>query len=317
MKPKFDITEFEIIDKNKLVFECENCGKDFLGIKKNIKRYLGITKNKARCTLNFCSKKCSDENRKNGKTFECTECGKELYRSKREIDINNQKNFFCSHRCRGSYWNRNKEFGSNRSKIELVLEEELINRYNLKFVFNSRQVLDSGYELDIYIPEIRLAFEINGVFHYEEIFGKLKITQEKDLSKINECKEKNIELIVVDISQIKHFNCSKHKYYIDFIFDKIDSKIGSDLDDYIYHGERKFIQKNKNIKYCSCGKEIKKTSLNCLKCRNNRKVERPTYENLLKDINDIGYKKTGEKYNVDRTTIYKWVDNYKKMDKYL
>lgn len=71
--------------------------------------------------------------------------------------------------------------------------------------------------------------------------------------------------------------------------------------------------KTKNEKYCSCGKKIDKRSKKCKSCNNIelslllRKVERPEYDTLLKNIKDFGYSGTGRKYNVSDNTIRKWI----------
>jgi len=63
------------------------------------------------------------------------------------------------------------------------------------------------------------------------------------------------------------------------------------------------------IKYCDCGKIIKKSSSNCKKCNEikQRKVERPSVEQLKKDVEELGYRGTGRKYNVSDNTIRKWI----------
>ena len=43
-----------------------------------------------------------------------------------------------------------------------------------------------------------------------------------------------------------------------------------------------------------------------------RKVERPCYDTLSKDINEFGYSGTGRKYNVSDNTIRKWKKMYEK-----
>lgn len=43
-----------------------------------------------------------------------------------------------------------------------------------------------------------------------------------------------------------------------------------------------------------------------------RKVERPSYEQLKIDINCLGYTKTGKKYNVSDNSIRKWLKMYEK-----
>jgi len=45
---------------------------------------------------------------------------------------------------------------------------------------------------------------------------------------------------------------------------------------------------------------------------NKRKVKRPQYEELNKDVKEFGYVKTGRKYNVSNTTIKKWIKYYEK-----
>ena len=55
-----------------------------------------------------------------------------------------------------------------------------------------------------------------------------------------------------------------------------------------------------------------KKSKICNTCRsiNNRVVkERPRYDILLKDINELGYVGTGKKYGVSDNSIRKWIKN--------
>jgi len=70
------------------------------------------------------------------------------------------------------------------------------------------------------------------------------------------------------------------------------------------------IIENKNI--CKCGKEINKSSKKCLECSSlsQRKVERPSLETLLKEIEELGYVGTGKKYGVSDNSIRKWVKTY-------
>ena len=61
--------------------------------------------------------------------------------------------------------------------------------------------------MDIFIPSINLAFELNGVFHYKPIYGeeKLKKIQKKDMDKIQACKLYGIDLMEINVSGMKHF----------------------------------------------------------------------------------------------------------------
>ena len=90
---------------------------------------------------------------------------------------------------------------------------------DLPVVYNDRSTLPGGLELDIYVPSLKVAFEINGPAHYKPIFGPeaLKITQNKDKLKRRHCDDLGIKLFEVDISDMprfKHFNLEKHTKFI-------------------------------------------------------------------------------------------------------
>lgn len=65
-------------------------------------------------------------------------------------------------------------------------------------------------------------------------------------------------------------------------------------------------------KNCECGEEINGNSKLCVKCSHikQRKVERPSYIQLMDDINILGYVKTGKKYGVSDNAIRKWKKRY-------
>ena len=77
------------------------------------------------------------------------------------------------------------------------------------------------------------------------------------------------------------------------------------------------MKKNKAIiNYCKCGNKINKTSILCTKCKNinKRKTERPSYEQLQNEINELGYSATGRKYDVSDNAIRKWIKFYEKVN---
>lgn len=132
---------------------------------------------------------------------------------------------FCSQSCAASYNNMAKSTGYRRSKIEIWLEEELSKYYPLlRFDFNKKDTI--GSELDIYIPSLKLAIEINGIFHYKAVYGEEKFLQiqRNDLKKSIECSEKGIELHSIDISWIKKFNIEEGEVVLSIIKKIIDSK---------------------------------------------------------------------------------------------
>ena len=67
-------------------------------------------------------------------------------------------------------------------------------------------------------------------------------------------------------------------------------------------------------KHCECGTLISNSSKKCKTCDEilQRKVERPTYEELQTSVKLIGYSATGRKYNVSDNSIRKWIKNYEK-----
>ena len=79
---------------------------------------------------------------------------------------------------------------------------------------------------------------------------------------------------------------------------------------------KNFKEKEKKKYYCECGVQITRISKNCKKCYDikQRRVERPDYESLIKDIKELGYKKTGIKLNVKDGTLRKWIIYYEKLN---
>ena len=80
---------------------------------------------------------------------------------------------------------------------------------------------------DIYIPSLKLAIELNGIFHYEPIFGedKLKKVQNNDNRKFQACLEKEIEFCIIDTSQQKYFKEKTSQKYLSIITEIIDLKL--------------------------------------------------------------------------------------------
>lgn len=153
----------------------------------------------------------------------CKLCSKIINVENRDNKIRN----FCSHSCSATYNNTHKTHGTKRSKLEIWLEEQLTTLYsNLEIHFNRKDAINS--ELDIYIPSLSLAFELNGIFHYEPIYGKEKLEkiQNNDGRKFQACLENNIELCIIDTSsQIKFAEKSSIKF-LDIIIKIINIKQG-------------------------------------------------------------------------------------------
>jgi hypothetical protein len=69
---------------------------------------------------------------------------------------------------------------------------------NFEIIPNDKELLD-GYEVDISIPELKLAIEWNGIVHFKPIYGKQKLQkiQSRDAEKLKIANDKNINLIVI------------------------------------------------------------------------------------------------------------------------
>lgn len=178
----------------KVPLHCPVCNKDFSRTKKRL-----LENNKKGLVLKYCSNACQKFLKTQEVTKECSclNCFKTIF--KKGWELRKSKNTFCSKTCATTYNNKNKTHGTRRSKLEKYLEEQLTILYpNLEILYSNKTIINS--ELDIYIPSLKLAFEIQGIFHYEPIYGqeKLEQIQKNDKEKIKICKELNIKLIHID-----------------------------------------------------------------------------------------------------------------------
>jgi predicted XRE-type DNA-binding protein len=221
MKPLFTELEFlEAKSNNKLMCQCYQCNNTFFLTKHQIQKVLNINETRVG---KFCSKKCQSESQNKKQIITCINCNNEF--KKLPNQIKKTKNHFCSRSCSVTYHNTHKTMGNCRSKLEKYLEIELIKLYpNLEILFNNKDMINS--ELDIYIPEHKLAFELNGIFHYEPIFGKEKLQQiqNNDNRKFQACLEQEIELCIIDTSQQKYFKKQSSEKFLTIIANIINNK---------------------------------------------------------------------------------------------
>lgn len=181
---------------------CENCNNVFYKKKKSIKYFL--IHNIKKYNIRFCSRECLGKNKNTSKEVNCKNCN--INFTKFLNQTKSSPNHFCSRSCATIYRNTHKKTGTRKSKLENWLTEQLTIKYpKLKINYNHKDVINS--ELDIYIPELKLAFELNGIFHYEPIYGteKLQQIQNNDNRKFQACLEKGIELVIIDTSSQKYF----------------------------------------------------------------------------------------------------------------
>lgn len=207
--------------KELIPLECENCHNIFYKLKCSVK--MGIKKTSGH-VCRFCSLECFGKYKTLTQTtlVKCVQCGNE-HRKPNNV-IKKSKNNFCNHSCSTQYQNSHKTTGYRRSKLEKWLEEQLTKLYpTLEIHFNKTDIINS--ELDIYIPSLKLAFELNGIFHYEPIYGNAKLhkTQNNDQRKFQACIERGIALCIIDTSKQIYFKESTSKQFLNIITQIIDN----------------------------------------------------------------------------------------------
>ncbi len=199
---------------------CEQC---HLLFKRSIRNYNKHIKDNDQ--HNFCSTKCAGQYVYKQITSPCGCCSKPITRKFCEAKSSKTGNIFCNRSCAATYHNMHKTKGTRVSKLEIYIQDKLKELFpKIEFDFNRTNAINS--ELDIYIPSLKLAFELNGIFHYEPIHGpdKLLQIQNNDNRKFQACLEQGIELCIIDSSSMKNFKIDKAKKYYTIICDIINLK---------------------------------------------------------------------------------------------
>lgn len=201
---------------------CENCGTIFKRRQIEIRR--------RNCKHIFCSRKCDKEFKDRKVEVVCQQCHMSFYRQQCDINQNKRNsksdNLFCSKSCAAVYNNLHKTHGARRSKLEVWLEEQLRKLYpNLEILFNAKKTINA--ELDIHFLSLNLAFELNGIYHYEPIHGQGKLTsiQSNDHRKFAACAEKDISLCVIDVSAMNYFKPTKGQQFLEIIANLVNEKL--------------------------------------------------------------------------------------------
>lgn len=161
-----------------------------------------------------CSTKCVGIHNTKSKQVDCLQCGKTFSKSGANMRKSPLRHF-CSRSCSNSYNNRHKKHGTRRSKLEQHLEEQIRECFpNLPCEYNSKSLI--GSELDFYFPTLEIAIELNGILHYEPIYGQEKLDRivENDKQKSMHCHELGIMLHTIDTSSCDTLTHShKNKYW--------------------------------------------------------------------------------------------------------
>ena len=205
-----------------ITLNCTMCNMTYKRSKKNILD----TFTRHNIYPKYCSQKCSANFKKQQATIEtiCCNCNKPIIKLLNQ-SLKYSKNF-CSNSCKGSFINKNKTKGIRRSKLEIYLEEKLTELYpTFEILYSNKTTI--GSELDIYIPSLKLAFEVQGIFHYEPIYGqeKLEQIQKNDKLKKETCLSKEIDLVLIDISKLKRCTVNTVTPYNTQVMNTINTRL--------------------------------------------------------------------------------------------
>ena len=221
MKKLFSKAEFDsCVSTELLPLECHTCHCVFYREKKYISKAIKKT---GRDKQFYCSNTCQNLKQSPPVIVKCALCGKPFRKQPKEIK--KSKNAFCSHSHAAKWNNAHKKHGTRISKMERWIAKQLPSLFpDLEFHFNQKDTINS--ELDIYIPSLHLAFELNGIYHYEPIHGpkKLGSIQNNDERKFQACLETGIELCIIDISSVSYFKPKKAQKFLDIICSVINTK---------------------------------------------------------------------------------------------
>lgn len=182
--------------------KCDWCNQIFYKEQSEILR--GIRNNKKF----YCSRECSHTSTKTKENVSCANCGISFLKLVNQIL--KTKNNFCSKSCAATFNNKHKKYGTRRSKMEVLIEEMLKTDFpDLKFKANAKDEI--GSELDFYFPDLKLAIQINGIFHYMPIYGQEKLDSIRRLDKEKRklCKKIGIKLVEINCSKDKYLNKKK------------------------------------------------------------------------------------------------------------
>lgn len=194
----------ELID-----MKCDLCDSFYQTTKSRIKAAIRVNSKR-----DVCSTECllRDRVSKGSDIVKCLTCEKNF--SKLFSQIKKSPNHFCCSNCSAIYTNKNRKTGFRRSKAELFLETIIREEFpNLEVKTSVRDLIPDGLEVDILLPTLNIAIELNGPVHYFPIYGEVKFEniKSKDVLKQVYLQQAGFNLIVLNISELKYWKTAQPK----------------------------------------------------------------------------------------------------------
>lgn len=166
---------------------------------------------------NFCTLECRGLFNRKRELVQCATCDKSF--EKIQCYINRTSKSFCSAECYYKCPDKINHFTCHRSKAEDYLSSLILNDFpQINIIHNDTATLNNGLEIDLCIPELFIAIELNGPTHYTNIYGENNLlkTQDRDKRKICGLVELNYQLFIINISCFKNLKQAKphiqHEY---------------------------------------------------------------------------------------------------------
>lgn len=207
---------------------------------------------------------------------------------------------------------RTKYLKENPDQVPYLLnhssKESYPEKYFTKVFKNEKLEVEKSYriglyELDFAIVNKKIDIEVDGSQHK---LDKKIVESDKRRTKLLE--SDGWDVIRIDWAEYQKQNRKEKEEYIRKLISYINGLI-------IEKPTINIIRLPKGKDICECGDEKWKKASTCRPCflKNNIK-DRPSHEQLIQDIKDTNYVKTGEKYGVSDNTIRKWMKYYEKLD---
>ena len=202
-----DLSQYK--SRDLIPFQCIQCKNEFHRPKNEVQR---LIKGNYHGSITLCSRVCHGLNSQKRQEVKCEHCNKTFI--KKANYIKKSKHNFCTKSCSTIYQNTHKTKGFRRSKAEVLIESLIKSDFpNLSIITSDRTIVGNGLEIDIHLPDIKTAIELNRPIHYYPIYGKDKFekTVDNDARKMTQLSRLGYKIIVVDISSFKYWKTAEPK----------------------------------------------------------------------------------------------------------